>query len=150
MGAHQRLREEETMPDRVRKVHYFSIQIPHRPGEAFKVLSTLVSRGINLLACSGVPRGRQAQIDVVPEDTRKFSAVVRKAGLAFTPKKSGFLIQGEDRAGALTDNLRMLAEAGINVTGIDAVAAGKGRWGAIIWVMPEDVSKTARVLGAES
>lgn len=133
------------MPDTVRRVDYFSIQVPNRPGEAFKVLSTLVSAGINLLACTGYPQGRRAQIDVVPQDSRKFSAAVKKAGLAFTPKKSGFLIQGKDRAGALADNLKTLAEAGVNVTAVDAVSAGQGRWGAIIWVAPQDVARTARL-----
>jgi hypothetical protein len=143
-------KKEGTMPDTVRKVDYFSIQVSHRPGAAFEVLSTLVSAGINLLACTGSPHGRRAQIDVVPEDSRRFNAVVKRAGLAFNPKKSGFLIQGEDRPGALAENLGKLAEAGVNVTGIDAVVAGEERWGAIVWVKPEDVRKTARLLGTKA
>lgn len=138
------------MPDTVRKVDHFSIEVSDKPGEAFKVLSTLVSAGINLLACTGFPHGRRARIDVVPEDTRKFNAAVKKAGLVFTPKKTGFLIQGEDRPGALAGNLEKLAKAAINVTAIDAVATGEGRWGAILWVNPEDVSKAARLLGAKA
>jgi hypothetical protein len=133
------------VPDTVRRVDYFSIQVPNRPGEAFKVLSTLVSAGINLLACTGYPQGRRAQIDVVPEDSRKFTAAIKKAGLPFTPKKSGFLIQGEDRAGALAGHLKKLAQAGVNVTAVDAVSAGQGRWGAIFWVKSEDVARTARL-----
>ena len=74
------------MADTVRKVDYFSIQVPNTPAKAFAVLSTLVSSGINLLACIGVPRGRRAQIDVVPTDTRGFKAAVKKAGLSFTPE----------------------------------------------------------------
>ena len=136
------------MPDAVRRVEYFSIEVSHRPGEAFKVLSALVSAGINLLACTGVPRGRRAQIDVVPEDSRQFRATVKKAGLAFKPKKTGFLIQGKDRPGALAQNLGKLAAAGINLTAVDGLSAGEGRWGAILWVKPEDVSKAAKLLGA--
>lgn len=138
------------MPDTARTVHYFSIQVPNRPGQAFKVLSTLVSAGINLLACTGVSRGRRAQIDVVPDDTRKFNAAVSKAHLAFSPKKTGFLVQGEDRPGALADNLKKLAEAGVNVTAIDAVTTGEGRWGAILWVKPGDIAKAARRLRAKA
>jgi hypothetical protein len=138
------------MSDTVRKVSYFSIRVPDKPGEAFRVLSTLVSAGINLLACSGSPHGRSAQIDVVPDDTSRFNAAVKKAGLAFTPRKTGFLIQGEDRPGALAENLNRLAEKGINVTTVDAVSAGKGRWGAILWVKADDVSKTGRLLGAKA
>jgi hypothetical protein len=43
---------------------------------------------------------------------------------------------------------RKLAEAKINVTAIDAVCAGAGRYGAILWVAPRDVSKAAKLLGA--
>lgn len=138
------------MPDMVRKVEYFSMQISNKPGEAFKVLSALVSAGINLVACTGYSHGRRARIDVVPEDTRKFNAAVKKAGLAFNPKKTGFLIQGENHAGALAENLRKLAGAGVNITTVDAVASGEGRYGAILWVEPEDVTKAGRLLGAKA
>jgi hypothetical protein len=138
------------MRDTVRRVSYFSIVVANRPGEAFKVLQTLVSAGINLLACTGVPRGRRAQIDVVPDDSRKFTRAVKNAGLRFSPKKSGFLIRGEDRPGALAENLKKLAVAGINVTGIDALSAGSGRWAAILWVKPADTRGAGKVLGAEA
>ena len=138
------------MPDAIRKVEHFSIQVPNTPAKAFGVLSTLVSAGINLLACSGIPKGRRAQIDVVPDDSKRFRGAVRKAGLTFTPEKSGFLIQGRDRPGALTQHLKKLGDADINVTGIDALSAGDGRWGAIIWVEDEAVAKAGRLLGAKA
>jgi len=109
------------------------------------VLATLVSAGINLLGCTGLPRGRRAQIDVVPDDTRKFIAAAKKAGGSFSPKKVGFLIQGEDGPGVLADNLKQLAEHGINVTAIDDLSAGEVRWGAILWVDPKDVSRAGRL-----
>lgn len=62
--------------------------------------------------------------------------------------KTGFLIQGEDRPGAVAELIAKLAEAKINVTAYDAVAAGEGRYGALLWVKPQDVQKAARVLGA--
>jgi hypothetical protein len=138
------------MPDTVRKVEYFSVLVPNRPAEAFGVLSTLVSADINLLGCSGTERGRRAQIDVVPDDPRRFKRVVKKAGLQFKPKKSGFLIQGEDRPGALARHLRKLGDTGVNVTGIDSLSAGAGRWGAIIWVEESALRRAARALGAKA
>jgi hypothetical protein len=138
------------MPDTVRKVEYFSITVPNQPAKAFGVLSTLVSSGVDLLACIGVQRGRRAQIDVVPADTRRFKASVSKAGLTFTPEKTGFLIQGKDRPGALASHLEKLGGNGINVTGIDSLSAGEKRWGAIIWVDNETVRKAGRVLGAKA
>jgi hypothetical protein len=136
--------------DVVRKVEYFSIVVPNTAGKAFGVLSALVSSGVDLLACVGTQRGRRAQIDVVPADAKRFKAAVKKAGLTFTPEKSGFMIQGKDRSGALTDHLKKLGDSEINVTGIEGLSAGEGRWGAIIWVGHEDVRRAARVLGATS
>lgn len=138
------------MPDTVRKVHYFSTAVPNKPGQTFKVLAALVSGGVNLLACAGTTRGRNAQIDVVPDDTRKFAVAAKKAGLAFSEKKSGFLIQGADRPGALADNLRLLADAGINVDAVDGLSAGSGRWGAIVWVGGDDVRRAGRLLRARA
>jgi prephenate dehydratase len=138
------------MADTVRKVDYFAMTVPNTPGQTFRVLATLVSAGINLLACTGFPRGRRAQIDVVPDDTRKFSAAARKAKLKFNPKKTGFLIQGDDRPGALADHLKRLADRRINVTAVDGLSAGKGRWGAILWVKPKDVVRAGRVLRARA
>jgi prephenate dehydratase len=138
------------MADTVRKVDYFSLTVPNTPGQTFKVLATLVSAGINLLACTGFPRGRRAQIDVVPDDTRKFSVAARKAKLRFNPKKTGFLIQGDDRPGALADHLKRLADKGINVTAVDGRSAGKGRWGAILWVKPKEIARAGRLLRAKA
>jgi hypothetical protein len=137
------------MPDTVRKVEYFSVLVRNKPAEAFGVLSTLVSADINLLGCSGTERGRRAQIDVVPDDPRRFKRVVKKAGLDFKPRKSGFLIQGEDRPGALAQHLRKLGDSGVNVTGIDSLSAGAGRWGAILWVEESAVRRAAKALGAK-
>jgi len=136
------------MADAVRKVHYYSTSVPDRPGQAFRVLQTFVCAGIDLLACIGTTRGRRAYIDVVPGNTRRFATAVRKAGLAFSHKKAGFMIQGTDRAGALAEHLQRLSERQINVTAVDALSAGAGRWGAIVWVDESDVPRAGRVLRA--
>jgi len=138
------------MPDTVRKVHYFSTSVPHKAGQTFKVLAALVSGGVNLLACTGTARGRRAQIDVVPDDTRRFAAAARKAGLDFSEKKAGFLIQGDDRPGVLADHLKVLADAGINIAAVDGLSAGSGRWGAIVWVADKDVRRTGSLLRAKA
>ena len=41
-------------------------------------------------------------------------------------------------------------ERGKIVTAADAVCAGAGRYGAILWVKPRDVKKAAAVLGVMS
>ena len=134
------------MPEDVRKVDYFYVMVGNTPGQAAQILEGLANAGVNLLAFSGFPSGRKAQLDLVPEDSAALKSAARKLGLELSERKSGFLCQGEDRVGAMTELLRKIADAGINLTAIDAVSAGQGRYGAIFWVKPEDVAKTARVL----
>jgi hypothetical protein len=138
------------MGESVRKVNHYSMLVPDKPGAAFNVLATLVSAGINLLACSGAPKGRRAQIDVVPDNTRKFMSAARKAGLAFVENRSGWLLEGEDdRPGVLAGKLKILADQQINVTGVDALSIGD-HWGAILWVANEDVVRAGRHLRAKA
>lgn len=136
------------MAETVRKVDYFYVETPNKPGEGARVLGALRDAGVNLLAFTGFPSGSRAQIDFIPEDAAAFKAAAKKAGLRLSPRKTGFLIQGEDRVGAVADILGKLAAASINVTASEAVCAGEGRYGAILWVKPADVRKAAKALGA--
>jgi hypothetical protein len=136
------------MPDTVKRVQYFYTEVPDKPGEGARLLNALKEAGVDLVAYSGFPKGRRAQLDVIPADVTAFRAAARKAKLAVVGPKAGFLIQGEDRPGALAEILAKLAAAKINVTACDAVAAGEGRYGALLWVKPQDVQKAAKVLGA--
>ena len=60
------------MTDQARVVYSYSTSVPDEPGQAFKVLATLVSAGINLLGCSGTQSDGQAHIEVVPADAAAF------------------------------------------------------------------------------
>jgi hypothetical protein len=136
------------MAETVRAADYFYVMVPDRPGEGARILGELKSAGVNLMAYSGFPSGRGAQLDVVPTDPAAFKAVARQKKWKVKGPKRTFLIEGDDRLGACADVLGRLAAAKINVTAMDAVAAGGGRYAAILWVKPRDVKKAASVLGA--
>ena len=135
------------MADIIRKVDYFKALVENKPGEGARILSALRAEGINLLFFTGFPRGRKAQLDFIPEDGPAFRRAAKKAGLPVT-RKTAFLIQGEDRPGVIAGIVAKLADAGVNITALDAVAAGGGRYGAILWVKPAEVRKAAKALGA--
>jgi len=135
------------MSDRVRKVDYFYVMVPNTAGQGAKVLAGLAAQGVNLLAFSGFPSGRKGQLDLVPENTAAFTRAAKKLKLKLSKKKSGFLLQGSDRVGAMSKTLNTLSAAKINVTAMDAVAGG-GRFAAIFWVKPKNVAKTAKLLHA--
>ena len=136
------------MVDTIREVGYFAMDVANKPGEAAQVLQALSQEGVNLLAFSGFPRRRRAQLDFVPEDGALFRKALTRAKLKAQRKKTGFLIQGDDRAGACAEVLQKLADANINMTAMDAVCSGDGRYGAILWVKSPDVRKAARALKA--
>jgi len=136
------------MPDTVRVVDYFYVMAPQKPGVGASLLGELRHAGVNLLAFSGFPSGRGAQVDFVPEDPSAFRAVARKAKWKVTGPKRALLVMGDDRPGVVAETMQRLADAKINVTAIDAVCAGSSRYGAILWVAPRDVTRAARALGA--
>src|SRR5215510_6379979 len=124
------------MADTVRLVEYFYVMAPNKPGEGARALATLRDAGVNLLAFSGFPSGRRAQLDFIPADPAAFKQVAKRAKWKLMGPKRGFLVQGEDRVGAVADLLERLGTAKINVTAIAAVCVGEGRYGAILWVAP--------------
>lgn len=136
------------MADRIRKVDYFYVVVPNSAGEGARVLDALADQGVNLLAFSGFPSGGRGQLDLVPEKSGALTRAAKKLGLKLSKKKTGFLLAGKDRVGAMTKVVGKIAKAKINIIAMDAVVAGKGRYGAILWVKPKSVAKTAKLLGA--
>ncbi len=136
------------MADTIRKLAYFALQAPDKPGEGARILEALRGAGVNLVAFSGFPSGRKAQIDLVPEDAAALKAAAKHLKLKLGAAKTCFVIHGDDRVGALTDTFARLAEAKIGIVASQAVTAGMGRYGAIFWVKPRDANKTAKLLSA--
>jgi hypothetical protein len=136
------------MADIVRRIEYFYTVVPNKPGEGAKVFDALKSEKVSLLAYLGFPTSwGRAQLDFVPTDKDAFLAIVKKAGIKLIGPKIAFLVQGDDRVGVVADLLNKLKQAQINVTAMQAVASGEGRYGAILWIKPGDIDKTAKALG---
>lgn len=132
----------------IRKASYYSMKVPQRPGAGAQLLGQLKAAKVNLLAFTGFPAGGGAQVDFIPQDNAKFMKAARKAKLKLSSRKTVFLAQGEDRVGALTQALGKLAKAKINLVSLQAVTAGKRRYGAMFWVRPKDVARASRALKA--
>jgi hypothetical protein len=137
------------MADRVKKVGYCYMRVSNRVGQGEKVLSELKDEGVNLLAYSGFPlKGGKAQLDFIPENMTALRRVARKNGWRMSKTKKGFLVTGNDQVGAVSKHVNKLAGAKINVTAADAVAAGKGRYGMILWVKPKYYNARGRLRAA--
>ena len=98
------------MPDDIRRIDYYYASVPDKAGEGASILAALQQAGVNLIGISAFPHGaRRSQLDLIPEDAAAFTKAARAVGLKLSAKKSGFLIQGDDRPGAVADVLRRLA-----------------------------------------
>jgi hypothetical protein len=136
------------MAETTRLVDYYYIQVAQKAGEGARVLRALKDAGVNLVAFSGFPEGRRAQLDFIPADAAGLKSVAKVNKWKLVGPKRGFLIQGDDRVGAVADIVGKLADANISIIAIDAICAD-GRYGCLCWVAPRDVKKAAQILGAE-
>lgn len=132
-----------------RKMNYCYVTVNNRAGSCASILGQIKAAGINLMAFSGFPTGGgKAQIDLVAERLNGIQKLARQNNWKLSKPKKGVLIQGSDEVGAIEKHVRKLAKANINVTAADAVAAGKGRYGMILWVKRKDYNRATRALGA--
>ena len=136
------------MADTVHRVEYYYVNVPDSAGEGDRILSALRDDGVNLLAYLGFPvGGGQSQLDLVPEDPDSLREAAARAGITLSEAKRAFLVQGDDRLGAVADITAKLAGGNINVTAAAATGAGAGRYGMILWVAPADYERAAGALG---
>jgi hypothetical protein len=136
------------MADTIRRINYYYTTIADKPGEGARLLDVLRNAGVNLLALHAFPSARKAQIDFVPSNAGAFTTAAQNAKIKLSKPKTAFLLDGDDRVGALAGVLARLGSAKINVTAVTGVCSGMGRYGAILWVKTKDVEKAAAVLGA--
>jgi len=138
------------MADRVRKINYCYAKVSSRAGQGAAMLAKLRDARVNLLAFTGFPiGGGKAQLDFVGDDLAGVRRVARREGWRLSKTKRGFLVQGSDELGACHRQLEKLAKEKINVTAVDAVAAGQKRYGMLLWVKAKDYARASRVLRAK-
>ncbi|HZR08648.1 MAG TPA: hypothetical protein VFA79_08720 [Myxococcales bacterium] len=135
------------MADQVRRVDYFYVEIPDKPGEGARVLAALKDAGINLLNFTAFPvSSGRAQLDLVTENADALVKAAKGAGLTLSARKQAFFIQGQNRAGAAGEILKKLADAKVNVRAANG-SSGQGGFGLIVWVAPSDYAAAAKALG---
>lgn len=136
------------MADAIVKVERYSVDVLDQPGEGARVLAALEAAKINLVGCWGYPveSAGAARIELIPADGAALRAAAKKAKIKVKKECGAFCVADRNKAGALAAVLTKLAEKGINVHAVQAVATGT-KYGAVIQVASKDVRKAARVLG---
>jgi hypothetical protein len=131
----------------VRRVDYFYTTVRDQPGEAYKLLKALADLGISLLAFTAVPIGPlHTQLTLFPEDAGKLAREAQHDSLVLDGPHPALLVQGDDALGALADFHVKLADAQVNVYASTGVADGRGCFGYIIYVRPEEFNRAITAL----
>ena len=132
----------------IRRAEYFYAIVRDEPGEAYNVLSQLAQLHINLLAFTAVPQGTlQTQLTIFPEDPPLLRREAENAGLTLDGPHPAFLVQGDDALGALAGIHKKLYEVNINVYASSGVTEGKGSFGYVLYVRPDEFERAGLALG---
>src|SRR5438093_10169139 len=135
------------MAQTFRRVAYFYATIEDQPGEAYELLTQLASLGVNLLALTAVPLGpERTQLALFPEDAGKMAEAARHAGLSLDGPHRALLVQGDDELGALAKVHARLAGAQVHVYASSGVTDGRGSYGYIIYVRPDEYEQAAKAM----
>lgn len=136
------------MAAKIHRVEYFYCTVKDRPGEAYRLLSDLAAGGINLHAFTAVPIGPGlVQLTIFPENAESLARAAKKIGMVMTGPQKALLVQGDDELGALVDVHRKLADAQVNVFASSGVTDGKGGYGYLVYIKPEEFRDATRALG---
>jgi hypothetical protein len=136
------------MPVTIRPVEYFNGTVRDAPGEAYKVLSHLAEAGVNMLAFSAVPIGPETtQLVLFPEDVGHIRQVAPELGITLSGPQWALLVQGDDQLGALAEIHRKLFEVQVNVYASSGVTDGRGGFGYLLYVRPEQFATATAALG---
>lgn len=135
------------MSFKVGRVDYFYAKVADRPGEAYKILDTLAELGVSLLAFTAIPMGpAYTQLTLFPEDNHLLQMEAEKAALELDGPHPAFLVRGDDYLGVLAEVHEKLFRASVNVYASTGVTDGRGGFGYVIYVRPEEYERAASAL----
>ncbi|MHC5011102.1 MAG: hypothetical protein ACYTG6_09155 [Planctomycetota bacterium] len=135
------------MASTIRRAEYFYVTVTDQPGEGYRLLSRLARLGVNLLAFTAVPVGpMRTQFALFPEDVAQLTDAAREATLALDGPHPALLVHGDDELGALAGIHEKLFKAGVNVYASSGVTDGKGSFGYVLYVQPDQFQRAVEAL----
>lgn len=127
------------------RVRYFFLRGEDRPGFVAQLSEFLKERSIDLECLWGLGLGMgTAQVYLVPRDPELFEKEVSSMPWRFA-SGTCFRVVAEDNVGALSGFLSQLADAGINLQGMNAVG-NSGEVGCYVWPKEDDISRVEELI----
>jgi hypothetical protein len=112
---------------KVSKTDVWAVEIPDQPGGLAKVMETIAGAGANLecvIARRQPDKPGTGVAFVTPLKGKKVLATAASAGFQETHRIATLRVEGPDRPGVGSQIARAIAEAGVNLRGVSAVALG--------------------------
>ncbi len=131
----------------IRRADYYYLMVTPDAEEGYKLLSQFAELGINLLAFTAIPFGpMRSQLTLFPDDPLKMEDAAKKAGIALDGPHPALLVQGDDKLGVLAEIHEKLYDANVHVFASSGVSDGRGGYGYIIYIRPEEYERAAAAL----
>jgi hypothetical protein len=132
----------------IRPVDYYYSNVRDELGAAYRVLSALAERGVNLLAFTAVPSGPSlAQLAIFPEDPNRLVAEARAAQLPLEGPHHALLVQGDDVLGAFASVHERLFQAGVDIYASSGVTDARNAFGYVVYVREDQFDRAVEALG---
>lgn len=130
-----------------RRIEYFYVNVRDEVGAAYRILTALSERGVELLAFTAVPTGAdRAQFAIFPEDPTRLETEARLAQIDLEGPHHALLIQGDDALGGLARVHERLFKAGVDVYASAGVSDGHGAFGYVVYVREDQLQQAAEAL----
>jgi hypothetical protein len=131
----------------VKRITVHCVEIEDKPGSLHKLLAGAASAGVDFIgfiACSS--GGGRGCVCLSAKDPAALASCAQQAGIE-AKEAAGFVISGADKVGIAAEDMKPLADAGINgVAG--AAMVSDGQYQMMIIVDAADGDAAAQALGA--
>ncbi len=125
---------------------YFFVRVSDTPGQAARMGSFFRDEGVDLEGMWGLGIGQgSAQIYVVPKNPEVLRSAIKKREDWKCAEGTCFRVSAPDEVGALATMLDSIADKGINLQGVDAIAL-TGDVACYIWPTESDADKLEELL----
>ena len=132
----------------VRRANYFYVTVKDEPGEGHRLLADLAGLGVNLLAFTAIPTGpTRTQFALFPTDEGKLQHAAEQSGAELDGPHPALLVQGDDELGAIAGIHATLHDADVDVYASSGVTDGRGSFGYVVYVQPEQYERAVESLG---